>query len=168
MDSWSHNDWGVAFAGEAGEACNKLKKLRRGDFPSNRFTREMIADEIADTVIYADLLCERLGVSLEEAIVRKFNEVSESAGIRYQALGGIPLRTLYFMLVVEIYVWRISNHAPKNIFGHKFVRHTARDVMYRCGNLKEAREYMLLNTRTEEQIERDEKELINSILGIES
>lgn len=58
-------------AGEMGETCNAVKKLRRGDG-----NVEAVADEIADTIIYADLLCERLGINLEHAIIRKFNRTS--------------------------------------------------------------------------------------------
>ncbi len=73
---WSPTDWGCAMAGEAGEACNKVKKLRRGeDVPLKD-----IADELADTVIYADLLAARLGINLGQAIREKFNEVSEQRG----------------------------------------------------------------------------------------
>ena len=73
INDWTPTDWATAFAGEAGEACNLIKKMRRGD----DINVEDIADEVADTVIYAMLLCERLNVSLSNAIVRKFNEVSE-------------------------------------------------------------------------------------------
>jgi len=31
IDEWSPTDWGCAAAGEMGEACNKIKKLRRRD-----------------------------------------------------------------------------------------------------------------------------------------
>lgn len=40
----------------------------------------MIADELADLVIYADLLAERLEIDLGAAVVRKFNKVSERVG----------------------------------------------------------------------------------------
>lgn len=60
-------------AGECGEACNLIKKLRRGeDVPT-----EDIAFELADLVIYADLLAERLGIDLGAAVRAKFNFVSE-------------------------------------------------------------------------------------------
>ncbi len=36
-----------------------------------------IADELADTIIYADLLAMRLGIDLSEAIRSKFNVVSD-------------------------------------------------------------------------------------------
>ena len=39
-----------------------------------------IANEIADTVIYADLLAARLDLSLEISIRNKFNEVSSKIG----------------------------------------------------------------------------------------
>lgn len=84
IDSWTVAEWGVAVAGEAGEICNAIKKLRRLEDGNNTAkdpqTREeavqAIADEIADTIIYADLLAAKLGIDLEEAIVKKFNEVS--------------------------------------------------------------------------------------------
>ena len=60
IDEWNPAEWSNAMAGEAGETCNKTKKLLRGeDIPL-----EDIAEEIADTIIYADLLATRLGVSL--------------------------------------------------------------------------------------------------------
>jgi len=51
---------------------NKVKKLRRGD----PIKIEDIADEIADTIIYLDLLAARLEINLDDAVRRKFNEVS--------------------------------------------------------------------------------------------
>jgi NTP pyrophosphatase (non-canonical NTP hydrolase) len=90
VDEWSPTDWGCAFAGEAGEACNILKKLKRLESKrniSNSGTPEIrkrlifnALDELADTIIYADLIATRLGMSLEEAIIRKFNEVSDREG----------------------------------------------------------------------------------------
>ena len=78
VNDWSLTDWGCATAGEVGEGCNLIKKARRGEHVS----ADAIADEFADTVIYADLLCARLGVKLEDAVRRKFNAVSERCGSR--------------------------------------------------------------------------------------
>jgi NTP pyrophosphatase (non-canonical NTP hydrolase) len=85
IDHWSPTDWGCAMAGECGEACNLIKKLRR--LEGTRFSRENeqqplrlvdgIMDELADMVIYADLLATRLGRSLEQAIISKFNRTSD-------------------------------------------------------------------------------------------
>ncbi len=73
---WSPSDWSNAMAGECGEVCNLTKKLRRGEnIPS-----EMIADEIADVIIYADLLAARLKINLDSAVKRKFNIVSKRVG----------------------------------------------------------------------------------------
>jgi NTP pyrophosphatase (non-canonical NTP hydrolase) len=65
-----------AAAGELGEAANLIKKRRRGEAVSDRD----VLDEIADTVIYLDLLAARLGCSLAEAIERKFDVVSARRG----------------------------------------------------------------------------------------
>lgn len=73
VSEWSETDWATAVGGEAGEALNKIKKRRRGE----AIDVNDVADELADAVIYADLLCTRMGVRLEDAIRRKFNEVSD-------------------------------------------------------------------------------------------
>jgi len=85
LDSWSIADWAVALAGEAGETCDAVKKLRRLQDGKNTSKDpqtvsqciENIGNELADTIIYADLLAAKLGIDLEKAIVRKFNIVSE-------------------------------------------------------------------------------------------
>ena len=72
VDEWTPSDWACALAGEVGEACNLIKKLRRGeDIPL-----EDIAKELADVVCYADLLAARLKINLGKSVVNKFNEVS--------------------------------------------------------------------------------------------
>lgn len=76
LNEWTSTDWATAMAGECGEACNEIKKLRRGEL----VTRETIGDEIADMVIYADLLAARLGIDLGQAVARKFNKVSDKRG----------------------------------------------------------------------------------------
>lgn len=78
LDSWSPTDWGCALAGEVGEACNILKKHKRGD-AGPHFRRDL-SDELADVVIYADLLAARCGIELGEAVKFKFNLVSERKG----------------------------------------------------------------------------------------
>jgi len=88
LNDWSPTDWATAFAGEAGEACNFVKKLRRLDgADSDRDTEEnryhltaAIGEELADTVIYADLLAARLGIDLERMVRFKFNKVSGERG----------------------------------------------------------------------------------------
>lgn len=76
LDHWSLSDWAIALAGEAGEMCNLIKKKNRGEEVDIR----QIGKEIADVVTYADLLASRLGLSLEDIVKQKFNEVSERKG----------------------------------------------------------------------------------------
>jgi len=73
VHEWSPTDWATAMAGECGEACNLVKKLRRGEDINPRD----IAHELADLVIYADLLAARLDIDLGAAVVEKFNIVSD-------------------------------------------------------------------------------------------
>ena len=87
-DPWSGADWSNAMCGEAGEAANVVKKLRRietgaaagPDDPGAEQLAQWLADEIADTVTYADLLAAYYGIDLAAAVVDKFNRVSERQG----------------------------------------------------------------------------------------
>ena len=80
---WTLADWSNAMCGEAGETANVIKKIRRqetgavnaGDPPMEKL-RAMAAEEIADVVIYCDLLAQELGADLAEAVRAKFNKVS--------------------------------------------------------------------------------------------
>ena len=91
VDSWSPTDWATAMAGECGEACNEIKKLRRLDGADQELDTEYerkrliynTANELADLVIYADLLAARLGVDLGYFVTNKFNEVSKKRGSSY-------------------------------------------------------------------------------------
>lgn len=76
LEEWSPTDWACAMGGECGEAQNLIKKLRRGE----GVPLSDIADELADLIIYADLLAARLGIDLGNAVVFKFNEVSLKRG----------------------------------------------------------------------------------------
>jgi NTP pyrophosphatase (non-canonical NTP hydrolase) len=87
-DEWTGADWSNAMCGEAGETANVVKKLRRvetgttpgpDDPPLDRL-REMLAEEIADTVTYADLLAAHYGIDLAAAVADKFNRVSRRQG----------------------------------------------------------------------------------------
>lgn len=83
LSGWTLSDWFTAAAGEFGEAANKAKKLNRvrDGIPGNTETedelRAGLADEIADTVIYLDLLSQAAGFDLGAAVVSKFNRTSE-------------------------------------------------------------------------------------------
>ena len=76
LSDWSLAEWSNAMAGEAGEACNVTKKILRGDHPFKHYKKDL-AKEIADVVVYADLLAAAAGINLEKAVIQKFNEVSD-------------------------------------------------------------------------------------------
>lgn len=91
LDAWSPLEWAGAAAGEAGETANVAKKMQRmvtlslvkGEpykKPDMVRLRESLADEIADTIIYLDLLAASQSIDLEKAIRSKFNRVSEKHG----------------------------------------------------------------------------------------
>lgn len=83
-DAWTGADWSNAMCGEAGEAANVVKKLRRhetrtspqGD-PDEATLRAALGHEIADTILYALLLADHYDIDVPAAIVEKFNIVSE-------------------------------------------------------------------------------------------
>lgn len=85
--TWTGADWSNAMAGEMGEAANVVKKIRRGEdgCPSERDPDrptliQQLGDEIADVLIYADLLAAYYGIDMGAAVKRKFNLVSEREG----------------------------------------------------------------------------------------
>lgn len=94
IENWLPSQWSNAMAGECGEACNLTKKMDRiwpaGEYIKNwnkpEDQRRMadleakLAGEIADVVIYADLLAQRIGRSLGEIVRAKFNEKSDEIG----------------------------------------------------------------------------------------
>jgi NTP pyrophosphatase (non-canonical NTP hydrolase) len=72
---WGLAQWCNAVCGELGEAANLIKKIERGDFTLEE-RRADLGKELADVVIYLDLLAKRAGVDLGKATIQKFNEVS--------------------------------------------------------------------------------------------
>jgi NTP pyrophosphatase (non-canonical NTP hydrolase) len=78
---WSLGDWMTAVAGEVGEAANVLKKVRRGDLSLDE-ARPAIARELADVVIYLDILAKQAGVDLGRAVMDTFNAKSVQVGSR--------------------------------------------------------------------------------------
>ncbi len=86
VNDWSMSDWATAVAGELGEACNVIKKLNRvrDGLPGNTVSEEtlklQLGAEIADTMIYLDLLAARAGLDLAAHVIGKFNAVSVRMG----------------------------------------------------------------------------------------
>jgi hypothetical protein len=88
LNDWSPSDWAVCVAGEMGGVCHQLKYLRRAQdkLPSAQVAAERkaiidaLGNELADTVIYLDLLAARMGINLASAVIEKFNDVSIKAG----------------------------------------------------------------------------------------
>lgn len=82
--AWTTEQWCTAIAGEVGEMCNFVKKAFRGDYDQDpvkaQECRDNVLKELADVVIYCDLLAAHLGANLGEEIVHKFNEVSQRVG----------------------------------------------------------------------------------------
>ena len=81
---WTLSDWSNALAGEAGEACNVVKKIRRHETgqlglldPPLEDLQAKLAHEIADVILYAFLLAHKAGIDLDLAVREKFNIVSE-------------------------------------------------------------------------------------------
>lgn len=97
LHAWNVLEWAGATAGECGEMANVAKKLRRHEVMVQQESetwwykrhekkqeklRQHLADEVADTIIYLDLLCASQGIDLEEAIKKKFNETSTKIGYK--------------------------------------------------------------------------------------
>lgn len=76
---WPVQNWCLAIAGEAGELCNIVKKVIRGDFTLES-KREEILLEVADVITYCDLLISELEADTEQVLMTKFNLVSMRRG----------------------------------------------------------------------------------------
>ena len=76
---WSPAQWLQAVVGELGEYANLRKKVERGDMTIDE-ARSMLADELADVIIYIDILASQLDVDLSEAVMSKWNRTSEKVG----------------------------------------------------------------------------------------
>ena len=86
-DGWNGADWANAMQGEAGEAGNVVKKLRRietgiqqAEGPTRSALINNLATEIGDTYLYLDLLAQYYGLDLQYCVVDTFNRVSEREG----------------------------------------------------------------------------------------
>jgi NTP pyrophosphatase (non-canonical NTP hydrolase) len=89
LESWSIAEWTNAMAGECGEACNITKKLLRFrsghghmNDKSEGTLRKALGEELADVVLYADLIASSMGLCLGELVVDKFNKDSLKHGAK--------------------------------------------------------------------------------------
>lgn len=76
---WSPASWLQAVVGELGEYANLRKKVERGDLTPEEAS-PLLADELADVVIYLDILAFQLGIDLGNAVMNKWNHTSERVG----------------------------------------------------------------------------------------
>ena len=84
LGEWTPSDWACAAAGEMGEVCNAVKKWNRIEqhIASNNNPADLpkalqsIATEIGDTIVYLDLLAQRMGIDTETAVRETFNRIS--------------------------------------------------------------------------------------------
>lgn len=91
-EEWNAADWSNAMVGEAGEACNAVKKYRRiqtgvqqKEGPKTHSeARAAIKKEIGDTYLYLDLLAQFFGFDMWETIRDVFNQVSEREGFAHR------------------------------------------------------------------------------------
>lgn len=77
---WTPAQWYQAASGEMGEYANLRKKVERGDMTLDE-ARPLLADELADVIIYLDILAHQLGIDLGEAVMEKWNRTSEKVGV---------------------------------------------------------------------------------------
>lgn len=82
LSGWSPLQWGYAVAGEVGELCNLLKKYERQmpTDPSRDALTGEIGREIADVLIYLDLLAALFEFDLARVTALKFNSTSKKYG----------------------------------------------------------------------------------------
>lgn len=90
-EPWTLADWSNAAAGEMGEVCNVIKKIRRlqtgmkGAQLRNQGTDtselvDKVKGEIGGLIIYLLSLCDALQIDMTDAIRDEFNKVSDEQG----------------------------------------------------------------------------------------
>lgn len=89
LKDWSVAEWTNAMCGEAGEAANIAKKMIRhrdavagnsGADTDLDVLRNKLGRELADVVIYADLVAASEGLDLGQYVRSTFNAKSEELG----------------------------------------------------------------------------------------
>jgi len=77
---WSPASWLQAVIGELGEYANLRKKVERGDFTLAQ-AKKKLGSELADVVIYLDILATQLGIDLGEAVMETWNAKADQLDI---------------------------------------------------------------------------------------
>jgi NTP pyrophosphatase (non-canonical NTP hydrolase) len=96
LGSWSLSDWFTAAMGELGEAANVAKKLNRvrdgitGNTQGEAELRAKLRAEVADAIIYLDLLAQSQGFDLGGAVRETFDRKSEQIGYPRRLGDGPP------------------------------------------------------------------------------
>lgn len=96
LEHWTILEWAGAMCGEAGEAANVAKKIRRihqhlpnreAGTPVSRLDqlKHKLACEIADAIIYGLILLSVLGVDAGKIIAEVFDKKSEEYGFPERA-----------------------------------------------------------------------------------
>lgn len=96
LHQWTLLEWTGAMAGECGEACNVAKKIKRitNDLPNKKAGLTVtdrdrldndLANECADTIIYALIILSALGFNASTVITRVFNQKSVEYGFPERA-----------------------------------------------------------------------------------
>ena len=86
VSDWTSAEWLAACIGELGEVAHVVKRMsrQRDNLAQVEYSDEklksMLAEEIADTIIYLDMLAHSQEINLGEAIKKKFNQKSEEIG----------------------------------------------------------------------------------------
>jgi len=81
---WNEADWALSLCGEVGELANMIKKVRRGDISVDD---PAIGEELADVLVYLDILSYYLGFDLSLETIAKFNKTSDKVGSEEKLLG---------------------------------------------------------------------------------
>ncbi len=77
---WDPIRWALTIAEETGEVAEAVLGAFGGKKAKAHLGVKHIGEEIADVVIYCDLLATRLGLSLEDIVIKKFNKKSRKIG----------------------------------------------------------------------------------------
>ena len=126
----------------AGRASNLVKKLERErhGWVGSRVTKDDLAAELGDIVICCDLVAITAGISLQHAVVAKFNSTSEKNGLTVKlSPQPVSVKALEWKQVDEYYQSALDDFQGLYVASEAGWRHTGLGSWHKAIDLAEAK-----------------------------
>lgn len=154
LSTWSATDWSNALAGEVGELCNAVKKLRRlqmqmqqhdGDSPAPHdmsTALSKIKNEIGDVFTYLDLCAQFFEFDMFESVRDTFNSISIREGFperipsridEFDTIESVRLSTIFEMAKL------INQDRSFRVHSNPATEHAIEEILRLAGEAQDSR-----------------------------